>query len=361
MTISNRDISFYVDVMVVETLMKDEGLLKHAIDGGLVTSLIEKVKNYVGAHINPDDKAGSLINIIGPGVIWTTFRMFGFGWLGTLITLAMKVFNIDLGSAVTSIWDKLKGEIAGDKPTNSATVDSIVQASIQDNTKPITQDDANKFEGQLSQASYDQSIRDARLVKLTMIEFENGLIYKQAGILSSLTSRQSKVGNTLTKVIGLIFKVALASAGLMVAGDVVNKFIGRPNALDGSIQNGKPVGQTELAKSVTPVSPPTTQTKFKQKSSYKVETRPTTWTVPVANNEQSIGQMLIGFAKDVYDGLDGQEANIASTAGFQAIQDRITFFNRNAPSSPMVFIPPEFISKKQMVDYFIDDVAEKAK
>lgn len=358
MTISNRDISFYVDIMVVETIMKDDALFKQAASSGLVMSLVGKVKDYVGAHIDPNNKADSLINILGPGAIWTAFRAFGFGWLGTLITLAMKVFNIDLGAAVISIWGKLKGEIEGDKPTTSAQVDSIVQSAIQDNTKPLTQEDADKVENQIKSSSYDQSIRDARLVKLTMIQFHNGTLHKEAGILSSLTGRQSKVGSTLSRVIGLIFKVALASAGLMVAGDVVNKFIGRPNALDGSIQQGKPVQQAAPA----PAMPATKQTKFKQKPSYKLEHNNSnvTWTEHVPNNEQSIGQMLVGFAKDVYDGLDGQESNIEGTAGFQAIQDRITFFNRNAQNSPVVFIPSEFTSKKQIVDYFIDDVADKA-
>jgi hypothetical protein len=66
------------------------------------------------------------------------------------------------------------------------------------------------------------------------------------------------------------------------------------------------------------------------------------------------------FAKDVYEGLDGKESIISNTAGFRAVADRISFFNRNSLNSPEVWIPSEFKSKKQMVDYFIDDVAEKA-
>lgn len=360
MSISDRDISFYTDCLVVETILSDEKLYKQASAGGLVMSLIDKVKGYVSGHIDPNDKAGSLINILGPGVIFTAFRAFGFGWLGLLVSLAMRVFNIDVAGAISSIWDKLKGMISGDKQVTSAQVDSVVQSAMQDHVKPATQDEADKAEALLKKSSYEQMMRDARFVKLTLIEYAEGGITKEAGFLDMFSSRKMKTGSILTRVLGWIFKIALASAGLMVAGDVVNKFLGRPNALDGTMQGGKPVPQSDSG--AAPASPPTTQTKFKMKSSYRPERNNTAmaWTENVPDNESSIGQMLTGFAKDVYDGLDGKESIIAGTAGFQAIVDRIAFYNRSTKNSPVLFIPPEFKSKKQMVDYFIDDVAEKA-
>jgi hypothetical protein len=359
MSISNRDISFYVDSLIVEAIVADDKLYKKADAGGLVMSLIDKVKGYVGNQIDPNDKAGSLINILGPGVIFTAFRAFGFGWLGLLISLAMRVFNIDVAGAISSIWDKLKSAISGDKQVTSSQVDTIVQSSMQDHVKPATQEEADKAETLLKKSSYTQVMRDARIVKLTMIEYANGTIRKEAGFLDMFNSRKMKTGSILTRVLGWVFKIALASAGLMVAGDVVNKFLGRPNALDGSIQGGKPVAQSAVS---APVLPPTTQTKFKPKQSYRVEHNnlAAPWTENVPNNDSAINTMLVGFAKDVYDGLDGKDAIMGGTAGFQAIADRISFFNRNTKGSPSIWIPPEFKSKKQMVDYFIDDVAEKA-
>jgi hypothetical protein len=130
---------------------------------------------------------------------------------------------------------------------------------------------------------------------------------------------------------------------------------GKPNAFDGSLQSDVPTGQRAAV-----VIPPTTQTVFKPNPAYKLFNYTSMWTEPGQNTESSIGQMLIRFAKDVYSGLEGKESLIQSTAGFQAIQDKITFYNRMTEGSPQIFIPPEFISKKQIVDYFIDDVAEKA-
>ena len=363
MTITNRDISFYVDSLIVEAIVGDEKLYKQAAAGGLVMSLIDKVKSYVGNQIDPNDKAGSLINILGPGVIFTAFRAFGFGWLGLLISLAMRIFHVDVAGMISSIWDKLKGLISGDKQVSSAQVDSIVQSVGQDHMKPATQEEADAAQKILTKSSFDDLMRDARLVKLTMIEYSSGGLKKEAGFLDMFNTRKMKTTSILVKVLGWVLKIGLASAGLMVAGDVVNKFLGRPNALDGSVQQGKPV-QTDSPSGVSaaPAMPMTSQTKFKVKPTYRLESKNqgSAWIESVHNDSSSISSMLTNFAKDVYDGLDGKETVIQSTAPFQAIADRIEFFNRNAVGGGVVFIPPEFKSKKQMVDHFIDDVAEKA-
>lgn len=361
MTISNREISFYVDTLIVEAIVGDERLYKKASGDGLVAPLIDKVKSYVENQIDPNDKAGSLMNILGPGVIFTAFRAFGFGWLGTLISLAMRVFHIDVSGMITSIWDKVGSLIEGDKQVTSAQVDSIVQNVAQQHMNPVTQEDADAAHRLLTKSNFDDLMRDARLIKLTMIGYAAGSFKKEAGFSDVLGGKKKKTTNILARVFGWVIKIGLASAGLMVAGDVVNKFLDRPNALDGSIQQGKPIGRpSELAKA--PLNPPTTQTKFKVKPSYRSENLNTStpWTVGITNNNNSINAMLIQFAKDVYDGLDGKESIIAATAGFRAIADRISFFNRASLNSPEVWIPSEFKSKKQMIDYFIDDVAEKA-
>src|SRR5882724_5607663 len=91
----NGEIDFYVDTLIVSSILNNNNLHKYA-DAGMITSLIDKVKGYVSNHIDPTDKAGSLINILGPGAISATFSAMGLSWLGMLIGLAMRVFNIDV-------------------------------------------------------------------------------------------------------------------------------------------------------------------------------------------------------------------------------------------------------------------------
>jgi|WetSurMetagenome_2_1015567.scaffolds.fasta_scaffold215494_1 hypothetical protein len=360
MTISNREISFYVDTMIVESIMRDDAFNKKATDGRL-TSLMDQVKSYVGNQIDPNDKAGSLMNILGPGAIFTTFKALNLGWLGLLLSLSMRVFHIDVSRMIKSIWNKLGDLIKGDKQVTSAQVDSIVQGVAQEHMTPVTKEDEAAAHKLLTKSNYDELMHDVNIIKLTMVSYATGSLKKEAAFFDWLTGKKKNTTNILARVLGWTLKVGLSAAGLMVAGDVVNKFLDRPNAFDGSYQQGKEVGRpSELSNA--PVNPATTQTKFKLKSSYRPENLNINmpWTVGITNTVSNINSMLTQFTKDVYDGLDGKESLITSTAGFRAVADRIAFYNRSSLNSPSVWIPSEFKSKKQMVDYFIDDVAEKS-
>jgi hypothetical protein len=143
----------------------------------------------------------------------------------------------------------------------------------------------------------------------------------------------------------------------MVAGDVVNKFLNRPNAIDGTIQKGHP---TETV-SAAPINV-SKQKKFPVKSGYvseKYNIGESIWSEDISNDPGSIENMLIDFAKDVYDGLNGKENIIRTSPAFQVVKDRIVWYNHTSPRAPMVWLPRYFSSKKQIVDYFIDDVADR--
>lgn len=357
MIFTNTEVSFYVDSLIVETLLSDESLVKTAQSGGVFSQLIEKVKSYFSNHIDPNDKSGSLLNMLAPGALAVIFKSLGFGWLGALLGLAMNVFHVDVSGMLSSMWNKLKSVISGDKQTTSDKVDEIVESSIQEYNKPATESDATKALQLIEEKSASQLLRDAKLLKLAMVEYQK--MDKTAGpsFLSMFSGRKSNTLNLLGKVIGWIFKIGLSSAGLLVAGDVVNKFLGRPNAIDNTIQQGKPIAAPSAPAVPTIVSK---QTKFPVKPTYADEKKNinSNWVESVSNDEASISSMLVQFAKDIYSGLNGKEAHITTSPAFQVIRDRIVTYNRASAGDAMVFIPKYFSSKKQIVDMFIDDVAE---
>lgn len=355
MTTTSSDISFYVDCLIIEALAQDE-MIKRA-DGGLVMTLVSKLKDYVSSKIDPNNKVSSVLTILAPGAISVLFKALGLGWLGALLGLAMNVFHIDVGSILTSMYSSVKNMLGSGSPLSSSQIDSMAQGAVQDHSQPMTQEEADNIAKNLQSKSFDQMMQNARFVKLSMIQYKLGKISKTAGLLDALNSRKAKTSSILSRVLGWIFKVVLASAGLMVAGDIANKLLGRSNSLDGSFQAGKSEGP--------PVSsgPTSTQTKFKMKPGYRPEmynVGENYWSVNIPNNEQSIGNMIVQFAKDVYQGLDDKDNIIRQTAGFQAIQDKIVWYNRTSAGGPIVYVPPMFNSKKQLVDYFIDEVAEKS-
>lgn len=360
MKYNKSEIDFYTDTLIVNALLSnDTGLSKKAQAGGVISQLIDKVSHYVSNNIDSKDKAGSLLNLLAPGAISMAFGAMGLGWLGVLLGLSMRIFHIDVKSILSSIWDKLKGILSNDKPVSSSQIDEIVSSSVSQYNTPATEDEASQAIQNMKTQS--TTLNDAKILKLAMIEFEKpnyGLI-SQAGFLDLFSARKNKTASLLSKVLGWIFKVAIASAGLMVAGDVVNKFIGRPNAIDDTVQNGKPVTQTSQQIFTAPAS---TQTKFKVQPGYNNDLRNVNnnWVENVSNDEASIGAMLIKFAKQVYQGLDNLDNVISATAGFDVVKNKITFYNRTSAGDQMIFIPKYFTSKKQIVDTFIDDVAKNA-
>lgn len=376
MSISNSEVSFLVDTMIVETLLSDNSeLSKTAQAGGLLSSLVSKVHEYVGNHIRPDDKVGSLMDILGPGVITITLRALGFGWLGWLVGMAMNIFHINISDIVKSVWDKLKGSLGtnGENQITSAHVDNAVSAAIQEHDKPMTEEEAEQAKVQLDkQKEANQRLRDAQLLKLALVQLKkdneffirralNAGIAPQlvvsAGLLDILSPRKKAITSLLGTILGWVLKIGLAAAGLMVAGDVVNKMIGRPNAIDGSMKDGKTIDQPQQAIS----APEPKQTKFKLNPSYndqKHNQGNDRWVESIPNTESSIENLLIMYAQEVYSGLEGKEAYIRNTPGLQAIKDRIVMYNISSQGDNLVYIPRYFTSKKQIVDMFIDDVAE---
>jgi len=374
MSVSNSEVSFLVDTMIVQTMLSDDtGLSKTAQAGGLLSSLVSKVHEYVSGHIDQNDKVGSLINILGPGAITITLRALGFGWLGWLVGLAMSVFHINVADIVKSVWDKLKGLLGnGEKQVTSAQVDGAVAAAVQEHDKPMTEAEAEQAKAKLdSQKSASQRLRDAHLLKVALVQLkkENEFFTKRAlaagiapqlvvsaGLLDILQPRKKATTSLLSTILGWVLKVGLAAAGLMVAGDVVNKMIGRPNALDGSLQGGKEVERQTPQLNV----PAPKQTKFKINPSYvdqKHNQGGDRWVESIPNEEGSIENLLIMYAQEVYGGLDGKEAFIRNSPGLQAVKDRIVMYNRSSQGDGLVYLPRYLTSKKQIVDMFIDDVA----
>lgn len=359
MTTSNQ-ISFYVDTMIVETLLSDPGLSKTAQAQNILSDIAGKVSHYFENHIRPDDKAGSLLDLFAPGLVWVTLRAIGLPWwFTTLLSLAMDVFHIDVRKIMSSIYSKLKSLLSGNKEVSSSQIDSIVSSSVQENASPATQEEADQVEQMISK-SYSVRLREAKLLKLAMIEYHKMKSEGQAKskFFSLFSNRKAGTVSSLTSVLSWIIKIALASAGLLVAGDVVNKFLGRPNALDNTIQKGKPVEKQET---VAPVVV-SKQTKFPLNPAYHEEnlnSAASPWIENVTNNKESIEEMLVNFAKEVYQGLDGHEADIKASPRFQSIADSIVWYNHTSAGGPIVFIPKMFTSKKRLVDYFIDDVAAR--
>lgn len=378
MTKNIEALNFQISYMVTESLLSEDGFTKNAQLSDMMSGVTDAIKNYFGSKVDPNDKVGSFLNMIAPGAIALIFKSLGFTKIGLLFGLAMNIFNIDVKSILSSIYQKIKSVLGGGKMLTPQETQTIVNESVDAGSKQPTQEDAEKVQKLVDKSpakDASKAFRDARIVKMALLQYESEGFekvaqryrYKRPAFNSSsdffslFNSRHEETSGTLKRVLGWIFTVALLSAGLMVGGDLVKKVLKMPNSLDGTVHDGhptqvNPVQQSGLAHS-------STQTKFKVTpglSDPPKNQNQNIWTESISNDKSSIESMLIQFAKQVYQGLNGLDNTIRATPGFQVISDRITEYNHQSAGNTMVIIPPYFTTKKQIVDFFIDDVAQKA-
>ena len=193
MTNHNKQIDFYMDLLIVEALVGNSSLLKTAQTQDIVSTIIEKVKDYFGTKVDPKDKAGSILNMLAPGIIRATFGAMGVPWLGFFLGLAASVFHFDIASILEKIIGELKEELSGDKKVTSSKVKQIAQSAVESqNTKP-SQEDASSAAKEADKAginigqeeinkvndgSFASQLRAAKLIRIAM---EDCFINKEAG------------------------------------------------------------------------------------------------------------------------------------------------------------------------------------
>lgn len=332
---AKKEINFYIDSLIAEAVFGEDPLYKKA---SIISDLTSSVTNYVSNHIDPDDKVGSVLNILAPGAISVLFG----GKIGLFFGLLMRVFNVDVAGILREVYDSIKSHLTQSPQISSDQVNDYVTAAVSQKAGGVTPVKSSAL------------LKYAPLAKVAIQDYEDNLLYSTA---KPIRFTKSFGVGLLGRILSFVFSTALASAGLMVAGDAVNKLIGRPNAFDNTMQKGQPVEQAQEAP-----APTSTQNKFPVKAGYSdVQHNATTnWIERYPNDPSGIQNMLLSFAKEVYDGLDGLDSEIISSPLFKATVDNIAWYNHTSAGDQIVFIPKFFKSKKDIVDHFIDDVAKRA-
>lgn len=334
----NTELNFYLDTLIVQEVLLNDNLIKKT---GILSTIKDSITSYFDSHNDPNDQVGTLLNFLAPGAISVLIG----GWLGPTFGLAMRVLNIDVAGILRSLYDGIKELIGGNQHITSSQVDNLVFTTVQQNTGE-----------NLQTSSFNQQLKDAKFLKLAVINLHQNNFSVDEMKKVFAADRKVRTIGILAKLLSWIFKVAISSAGLMVAGDAVNKMIGKPNAFDKTIEHGKPVDMP-VSKPSAPIS---TQTKFPVKSNYSdVQHNSGSWIENYPNTQSGIENMLVSFTKEVYSGLDNLDSIIKSSPKFQTTVSEILWFNHAAAGDPVVFLPKFFTSKKQLVDHFIDDISSR--
>lgn len=345
---TSGEISFYVDTLLVETVLAEPNLYKKA---GFITDALSRIKEYLSSKIDKDNPVASVLNLLAPTAITMLFRSLGFGGFGLLLGLLTTVFHVNVVGMIGSLYEKVKEMISGGQHVHPTQIDEAVNSTIEEHSTPATEQEARegyqKLQEQHASPADDgvvysslDLLHSAKIFRLGLIEYErqNMRLIKQADMASFMkgfSGTKAQGTSLLGRILGWIFKFALTAAGLLTIGAIVEHFTGE--------HSNEPEA---------PSGPVSTQTKY-----HLVGDSPVPNQMAVSNTPGNIEDMLIQFAKDVYSGLDGKEALIKSTPGFQAAKEKIAWQNVYNPGSRTTIMPPGFNSKKKIVDYFIDQVA----
>lgn len=343
--IRNAELQFCLDTLVLETLLFSSPMVKNA-ESGLISSLIEKVKDYVLSHIDQNNKLVSVLDLLAPGIL----AVLGFPIIGFIVMLAENFFGFSIGNIFTGIVSKVKGLISGnDKQTNSQEVDSAVESVVKENYG------VDPTEGDLSKFDIKASLKDVQFVKLAYH------LNKEAGIgdsLLKLIGLKGKVGSILGSILKWIVKVVLAAGGFMVAGDVTNKLLGTTKA--DPTPSGMPTLSPTHNKQVSFIPHTSSQNLFKTNPNYNEEKLNVNRGWIEAVPPSKIGDQIVNWTEEIYPDLANMTNFIKGSSKFQKVVSDIQEAN-STNTSNITFMPTMLTSRKKVVDLFIDDLANKAK
>lgn len=330
------------DVQIVEALVSDRVLVKLGQSGGM-SSIIEKIKDYVVNNI----KQEGVINLLAPGILGA----LGHPVLAIILKIAETWFGFDLGKIFGEIVDEVKSLISSHTKTTSEHINNVVHQAVMNNIggEP-TQSDYERITHKASMTLEEAKLYNLAVIGIMQEQVKEGQARRG---LAKLLDLRSPTALAITSIIGWLVKVVLWAGGLMVADDVVHSILGSPKHDTSTTESP---AQTETTISAPPVS---TQTTLKVNPNYN-DIRMTTnerWIEPVPPN--NIADDIVQWTKDIYPDTKNLDAEIHNSPSFQQVVQTIDNYNRTN-TTDITFMPKIFTSRKNVVDRFIDEVAQKA-
>jgi len=359
-------IEYYQDALIAQIIIEDNDSMVKNAQMPSVQGIIDGVKDYVLANISQENPTASVLSMLAPiGITKIVQVMTGGSWISYLFGILASVFRVDIANMIASICSGIKGLVSGGKQTSSDQVSDIIDNVVSS---------AASSPAELDAKSFDMQLRDAKLFKLALIDYRDSLEAKAIwpfGDKNKSTPKyrypwETSISTTRTsglKIFGSILKwmllTILGTGGLLVIGDVVRKTLGLDNALDNTLQHGENKDKPSMSPNHTyRAAPKVVQTKYKLNPAYHdiiMNSDSKMWKEMIPNNLSSIENLVITFANEVYLGLENKDNEIRASVGFKGVVDSIENFN-SSPGNRVVFIPPMFRTKRDIVDLFIEDL-----
>ena len=383
------NMQYLADTMLIEKLCLIDstiGLHKQAgLADGMLGSIAGSIMSWAKEHIDTDHGVtgvlSSLADIMIPGILFKINPLLG--GLGT----AAEALGFSPVSIIKKIMQFLHQKLSSGSLPTMDEINSVGKSAVAAVAGPLGSQASDMFDilheiekrGQLvrlvrtAQSPELLSLLGAgKQQKTPEIPFfggKGGIIERIFGQLFK-TKATGKARWLLGGFVVWIIKTILLGAGLIAGGEKIMSLLGgkkqqqeqvQPHEAtpqDETIWAGyrRPIGEEE--KSPTPaVQAPATVSRLtptgRGQDTHTNDHKTSTWVVPMVGG--SLENTLLAWAEDVYKELAGKSSMIAATESFNKTVEEMRR-GLDSSRSNQITVPPQFKSRKQVVDRFAKDV-----
>lgn len=359
------EIEFIADTLLIQRLATIEyGIQKTAGFGDWVVGALGDGLQVISEEVRgliDTSSIGSIVESIARLIAHGA--LYQIWWpLASINTAAKAVFGVDIIDVGKKIWDMLVGTIM--------SKGSVTPQEVSAATKAATSAFAGSDTNEIKMSSYDlfEPLREAdkagKLYSFALFGKSRSSNRRSpaAGFFSSISAFKGK--SIIGGLAGWAIKAALIGAGLMTMSGTLARFVGLkdgPNEKKEQEQTGETQPETE-----TPAYSQTAQPDSESSVSltptgrgndiHANDHKTSQWVVPLVQG--SIEKTLIIWAGDVYEELVGQDHVIHQAASFNKVVNEMKRYMEYGNTS-RVPVPPQYKSRKQVVDQFAREVAYK--
>jgi len=369
------DLEFLEETLMIEGLARLEmGIVKEAglFDDLGLSGVADSIKGFVADHLKGSDevKGGYVTSVLGvmlPSILLRVHPLLG------IVYLVASQFGYDLDAAVTKIFGAVKPKLDAGEEVTSKDVSEIGKNAL----------------GLSAEASWVSEM--GRLIKEAEISKSAGPLFRNEGMLSNLPSIPwlAGKGGIVQRIFGNLFslpnkgkivwllggfaiwivKTILMGAGLLGIAGGVSSLLGhkKPEKKNDDANHHDDHGEE---KQVPPVSSPT-----KSPSSSPLSIDPKDlpdhlkskspsgnrkmWIVPLVGNG-TVGDTLRIWMLDLYPEIENSLKTNKLLSTSPAFQKTVRLLDlpENKGKKTLV-IPPQFTSRKQIVDLFFPEIKAK--
>lgn len=383
------DVQYLADTYLIEKLfIIDAGIHKQAgVADGMLGSIAGSIMGWAKEHINTSEGVSgvmsSLADVMIPGVLFKIHPMLG-GLSSAAEALGFSPVSI-IKKIMQFLYQKLN---SGTLPTLDE-INNVGKSAVASVAGPIEATASNDMfdilHGVEKKGQLVRLVRHAQVSQELMSLLGAGKQQKtpeipffgssKGGVIERIFGQLFKTRATgkarwlLGGFIVWIIKTILLGAGLVAGAEKVTSLISgtsdsvKPTPIEKSplakqevIEDGNSWAVDKKQEFVEAPAMQTTQLipTGRGQDVHVNDHKTSTWVVPMVGG--SIENTLLAWAQDIYKNLAGKSSAIASTESFNKTVDELRK-GLDSSRSNQLTVPPQFKSRKQIVDRFASEAA----